>query len=471
MPSTVTANLMVQDAANKLTAVSQNMFPPQMAGSYEYVSSVAARLDAFLTNTPLSSECDGSIDYIVPATVTNTGTAGNVDQPALVMAYLDSSSLADSLGSSTAPTNTSLQQTVFVLPNLTELEMPEIPLLPTPPPTPQGYSISAQFTSAYLATVEDYVLSLEAGTIPDGAMTSLQIASERLNYDLDFALRQALAQTGAKGFRKPNSATTTTMGGIYTKYLDTVQQICAEFVATVFDLLAGAKGLGISSERVQIDFTTHLNDLTLAITAFQIKRYEDAIANSIATYNLAVAKINTSVIESQYRIKRSMYEVQETLLSLSAISTTNELSADHTRNLLAFADIYREGNQAWLKEKRQNAQVQTFNIQSEQTETMLNLEAEIQASSLSNAVLKANNEVLRDKLNILKTDLDAYAALTGAIPIDLQQAAANFDLLHKEFNLKLLSAGHIPQILAGAGNIIAAMLKSNIIVNKTKGTA
>lgn len=471
MPSTVTADLMVQDAANKLTNITQKMFPPQMGGSYNYVSSVASKLDAFLANVDLSGECDGRIEYIIPPTPAGGGTASSGTSTGLVLSYLDSSQLTDLIdGNLVTPVNSTIPQTVFVLPSMTALTLPAVPLVPTPPATPQSYSTSAQFTSEYLATVEEYVTSLSDGTIPQGTLDSLRIASERLEYDLELALNQALAQTGARGFRKPNSSTTTAMRGVYVKYLDTVQSLCTEFVGTVFDLLVGAKGLGISSEQVQLDFTTGLNDLTLAITAFQIKRYEDAISDSVAKYNLAVAKANVQLQEGQYRIKRSMFDVQELLLSLSTTSTASELSASHTRNLLAFADVYKDGNQAWLTEKQQQAQVELFDIQSEQSEALLNLEAEIQGFTLSNTILKANHDVLRDKLNILKVDLDAYAAMGEAVPIDLQEAAADFDLLHKEFNLKLLSAGQIPKVLEGAGNIIAAMLKADIIVNKKRGT-
>lgn len=472
MASTVTADLMVQDAANKLTSITQKMFPPQMSGSYTYVSSVASKLDAFLANTDLSGECDGHIDYITPNVAASTTTPTASATPALILSYLDSSQLTDLIdGNITTPVNSVLPQTTFVLPSLTALTLPAIPLVPTPPITPQSYSISAQFTSTYLATVENYVTSLSDGTIPAGALASLQIASERLEYDLELALGQALAQTGTKGFRKPNSSTTTALREVYVKYLDTVQALCTEFVGTVFDLLAGAKGLGISSEQVQIDFTTGLNDLALAITAFQIKRYEDAISDSVAAYNVAVAKVNAQLLDGQYCIKRSMFDVQELLLELSTTSTGSELSAAHTRNLLAFAEVYKDGNQAWLKEKQQQAQVELFNIQSEQSEALLDLEAEIQGFTLSNAVLKANHDILRDKLSILKADLEVYAALAEAIPIDLQEASADFDLLHKEFNLKLLSAGQIPKVLGGAGNVIAAMLKANIVVNNKKGAA
>lgn len=462
---------MIREAVDKLIGVSGKMSPPQMSGSYNYVSTVASKLDAFLASTDLSADCDGRIDYVIAPNPSNSEASSSSRSPKLVLSYLNASRLTELIdGNLAVPKNSALPQTVFVLPSMTALSLPAVPLIPSPPITPQSYNISAQFTSTYLATVEGYVTSLSDGTIPQDMLDSLKINSERLEYDLELALNQTLAQTGSRGFRKPNSTTTTAMRGVYAKYLDVVQTLCAEFVGTVFDLLVGAKSLGISSERVQIDFTTGLNDLALAITAFQIKRYEDAISDSVAKYNLAVAKVNAQLLDGQYRIKRSMFDVQELLLSLSTTSTASELSAAHIRNLLTFAEVYKDGNQAWLKEKQQQTQVELFNIQSEQSETLLDLEAETRGFTLSNTILKTNHDVLRDKLNILKTDLDAYAALGDAIPIDLKEAVADFELLHKEFNLKLLAAGQIPKILEGAGNVVTAMLKADITVNSKKGT-
>lgn len=474
---------MVTDAVDQLNAVDlvigKDGWVPVFKGNYNYASSVAGSIGSFLDNVALSHTCDPQITYITnfssggTSGLDNGGSDGTdtTDSGAFILSYADPSDLIEKLVETATPLPAVPIRTDIRLPQLSQIPVPELLSLPTPPAIATLKMLSPTYQDSYLAAIMTYVQGIVSGNLPADIYEVLNTEAERLEYDLSYALQGALADTAARGFRLPNSRTLYSQRAAYEAYFKAIERNCGEFTDAVQALFLDAHKLGISTEQLEMDFTRHINSLSIALAENEINAYEQKIAVSVDAYNASIAKANASLAAPLAQVQDSLLQVKALIVELSAEATNATLDADHNKRLEKFANVYTRNNSDAVKERVQKIQSEQFERDSKVYKTLHDLDVDTQEFKLKAEVVRGNQQVLSNKLKILQNDLEAYSSLAKIAVTDVDQAKAEWDLAKKEMALKLHGLEGLPKVLDASAHIVSAMLASDITLQKKTGSA
>lgn len=474
---------MVTDAVDQLNAIDavigKDGWVPVFKGTYDYTSSVASSIGSFLDNVALSHTCDPQITYITNFSsggnsgldTGGTDSTGTADNDAFVLDFADPKDLIEKLGETLAPLPAVPIRTDIRLPQLSQIPVPALLSLPTPPNIATLKGFAPTYQDSYLTAIMAYVQNIVSGNLPAGIYEILSTEAERLEYDLTYALQTALVNTASRGFRMPNSRTLYSQRAAYEAYFKAIERNCGEFTDAVQALFLAAHKLGISIEQLEMDFTRHINSLSIALAENEISAYEQKIAVSVDAYNASIAKANASLAAPLAQVQDSLLQVKALIVELSAEATNATLDADYSKRLEKFADVYTRNNSDAVKERVQKIQSEQFERDSEVYKTLHDLAVDTQEFKLEAEVVKGNQQVLSNKLKILQNDLEAYSSLAKIAVTDVDQAKAEWDLAKKEMVLKLHGLEGLPKVLEASTHIVSAMLASDITLQKKTGSA
>ena len=479
MTSNVTAYVgqMVSDAVSQLNAVDSvvgsNGWVPTFSENYNYTSSVAGSIGSFLDNVELSHTCDPQIAYIDYSNNVSYGGVGNFGGGggALVLGFADPSGLIEKLGETATPSAPVPIRTDIQLPQLSQIPIPGLVTLPAPPDIATLKMLSPTYQDSYLTAIMTYVQGIVSGNLPADIYEVLNTEVERLEYNLSYALQGALADTAARGFRLPNSRTLYSQRAAYEAYFKAIERNCGEFTDAVQALFLDAHKLGISTEQLEMDFTRHINSLSIALAENEISAYEQKIAVSVDAYNASIAKANASLAAPLAQVQDSLLQVKALIVELSAEATNATLDADYSKRLEKFANVYSRNNSDAVKERVQKIQSEQFERDSEVYKTLHDLAVDTQEFKLKAEVVRGNQQVLANKLEILQNDLEAYSSLARIAASDVDQAKAEWDKAKKAMALKLHGLEGLPKVLDASSHIVSAMLASDITLQKKTGSA